>query len=77
MDTLLIEFYKSNCFRTDQLNFYYQFVENLASKPCILENKVKLMKDIATEFSIKWDSKAFEQRMNKPSTFEHVCPTLL
>ncbi|XP_060668684.1 uncharacterized protein LOC107431867 isoform X2 [Ziziphus jujuba] len=51
-----------------------EFVENLASKPCILENKVKLMKDIATEFSIKWDSKAFEQKMNKPSTLAQHQP---
>ncbi|XP_062090761.1 uncharacterized protein LOC133797022 [Humulus lupulus] len=43
-----------------------EFVENLASKPSTLDNKVRLMKDIALEFSIKWDSKAFEQRMNKP-----------
>lgn len=32
------------------------------------------MKDIAAEFSIKWDSKGFEQKMTKPSTFVQVCP---
>ncbi|VVA10600.1 PREDICTED: IST1 [Prunus dulcis] len=46
-----------------------KFVENLASKPPTLEKKVQLMKDIALEFSIKWDSKAFEQRMSKPPAF--------
>ncbi|XP_024029772.1 uncharacterized protein LOC21403687 [Morus notabilis] len=43
-----------------------EFKENLASKPSTLENKVRLMKDIALEFSIEWDSNAFEQRMNIP-----------
>ncbi|PON58636.1 Vacuolar protein sorting-associated protein [Parasponia andersonii] len=45
-----------------------EFVDNLASKPSTLENKVRLMKEIAVECSIKWDSRAFKQRMNKPST---------
>ncbi|TQD74653.1 hypothetical protein C1H46_039789, partial [Malus baccata] len=43
-----------------------KFVENIASKPPTLEKKVRLLKDIAVEFSINWDSKAFEQRMAKP-----------
>ncbi|XP_009347177.2 uncharacterized protein LOC103938859 isoform X1 [Pyrus x bretschneideri] len=43
-----------------------KFVENIASKPPTLEKKVQLLKDIAVEFSINWDSKAFEQRMAKP-----------
>ncbi|KAM6582241.1 hypothetical protein CsatB_009243 [Cannabis sativa] len=51
-----------------------EFVENLASKPSTLENKVRLMKDIALEFSIKWDAKAFEQRMNKPPTLPQDPP---
>ncbi|KAL6221796.1 hypothetical protein ACLB2K_005191 [Fragaria x ananassa] len=46
-----------------------KFVENIASKPPTLEKKVQLMKDIASEFSIKWDSWAFEQRMSKPPAF--------
>ncbi|XVF88523.1 hypothetical protein PTKIN_Ptkin19aG0057200 [Pterospermum kingtungense] len=32
-----------------------------------MEKKVKVMHDIASEFSIKWDSEAFERRMFKPS----------
>ncbi|XP_061993487.1 uncharacterized protein LOC133711370 [Rosa rugosa] len=46
-----------------------KFVENIASKPPTLEKKVQLMKDIALEYSIKWDSKAFEQMMSKPPAF--------
>ncbi|XP_050366883.1 uncharacterized protein LOC126785286 [Argentina anserina] len=46
-----------------------KFVENIAAKPPTLEKKVQLMKDIALEFSIKWDSSAFEQRMSKPPAF--------
>ncbi|KAE8682825.1 Detected protein of unknown function [Hibiscus syriacus] len=32
-----------------------------------MEMKVKVMNDIASEFSIKWDSEAFKQRMSKPA----------
>ncbi|XWS69878.1 hypothetical protein CRYUN_Cryun03dG0001700 [Craigia yunnanensis] len=42
-----------------------QLVENSASNPSTMEKKVKVMHDIASEFSIKWDSEAFEQRMSK------------
>ncbi|XP_014516036.1 uncharacterized protein LOC106773795 [Vigna radiata var. radiata] len=44
-----------------------EFATNLNSKSATLEKKVQLMQDIASEFSIKWDSKAFEQRMSKSS----------
>uniref|UniRef100_A0A2P2J8A8 Uncharacterized protein MANES_03G020000 n=2 Tax=Rhizophora mucronata TaxID=61149 RepID=A0A2P2J8A8_RHIMU len=43
-----------------------KFVENLSSKPFTMEQKVWLMQDIASEFSIKWDSRCFKQRMSKP-----------
>ncbi|KAG7021843.1 IST1-like protein [Cucurbita argyrosperma subsp. argyrosperma] len=43
-----------------------KFVENLASKPSTLENRVQLLQDIALEFSIKWDSAGFEKRMSTP-----------
>lgn len=43
------------------------FVENLSSKPSTAEKKVQLMHDIASEFCIKWDSRACEQRISKPS----------
>ncbi|KAK9947707.1 hypothetical protein M0R45_003319 [Rubus argutus] len=46
-----------------------KFVENIASKPPTLEKKIQLMKEIALEFSINWDSKAFEQRMSTPPAF--------
>ncbi|XVF49202.1 hypothetical protein PTKIN_Ptkin03bG0249600 [Pterospermum kingtungense] len=42
-----------------------QLVENSASNPSTMEKKVKVMHDIASEHSIKWDSEAFERRMSK------------
>ncbi|KAI3771524.1 hypothetical protein L6452_02689 [Arctium lappa] len=44
------------------------FVEKLASKPPAVEKRIKLLQDIAAEFSIQWDSKGFKERMDKPST---------
>ncbi|KAG5134393.1 hypothetical protein JHK82_025581 [Glycine max] len=46
-----------------------EFATNLNSKSSTLEKKVHLMQDIASEFAIKWDSKAFELRMSKCSVF--------
>ncbi|KAL1325766.1 hypothetical protein HN51_035822 [Arachis hypogaea] len=46
-----------------------EFAANLNFKSSTLEKKVYLMQRIASEFSIKWDSKDFEQRMSKSSTF--------
>ncbi|KAF6176314.1 hypothetical protein GIB67_011103 [Kingdonia uniflora] len=43
-----------------------EFVERLASKPPTKDNKLQLMREIAREFSIKWDSKAFEQSLSNP-----------
>ncbi|XP_039166040.1 uncharacterized protein LOC120292135 [Eucalyptus grandis] len=45
-----------------------EFSNKLAGKPSTLEKKVKLMQDIATEFSIRWDARAFEQRMSRNSS---------
>ncbi|PPR97967.1 hypothetical protein GOBAR_AA22697 [Gossypium barbadense] len=44
-----------------------QLVENSASNPSTMERKVMVMHDIASEFSIKWDSKAFKRRMSEPA----------
>ncbi|KAF7819826.1 IST1-like protein [Senna tora] len=44
-----------------------EFAGNVNSRSPTLENKVHLMQEIASEFSIMWDSKAFEQRMLRPS----------
>ncbi|KAG6658479.1 uncharacterized protein LOC122308294 [Carya illinoinensis] len=52
-----------------------EFVENSASKPSTLEKKVQLMQDIVLEYSITWDSKAFEKRMYRPSTCVQEQPT--
>ncbi|KAF5189569.1 Regulator of vps4 activity in the mvb pathway protein [Thalictrum thalictroides] len=44
-----------------------EFVENLASKPPTMEKKLQLIRGIAQEFSIKWDSTAFAQKIaNSP-----------
>ena len=37
---------------------------------------MKVMNDIASEFSIKWDSEAFEQRMSKTTVIPQVCLSL-
>ncbi|KDP33662.1 hypothetical protein JCGZ_07233 [Jatropha curcas] len=44
-----------------------EFIEKLSSKPSTTEKKVQLMRDIASEFCIKWDSRACEQRVSTPS----------
>ncbi|KFK29843.1 hypothetical protein AALP_AA7G186000, partial [Arabis alpina] len=40
-----------------------ELVESMSSKPFSLEKKVNLMEDVALEFSIRWDPKAFEKRI--------------
>ncbi|CAI9100314.1 OLC1v1037287C2 [Oldenlandia corymbosa var. corymbosa] len=44
-----------------------KFVDLLSSKPPSFEKRLQLLKDITSEFSIKWDSRGFEQRMASPS----------
>ncbi|KAF3957080.1 hypothetical protein CMV_017865 [Castanea mollissima] len=51
-----------------------EFETHLTSKPTTLEKKVKLMQNIAREFSIKWDAGAFEKRMSKPPTYVQSQP---
>ncbi|KAL5079686.1 hypothetical protein RYX36_008107 [Vicia faba] len=46
-----------------------EFAANLNPMSFTLEQKVRLMQEISSEFSIKWDSKAFELRMSKSSAF--------
>ncbi|KAJ4952341.1 hypothetical protein NE237_029173 [Protea cynaroides] len=46
-----------------------EFAEKMAAKPPTKEKKLQLMRDIAKEFSIKWDSKAFEQKMSNPPAY--------
>nr|KYP61613.1 IST1-like protein [Cajanus cajan] len=46
-----------------------EFAANLNFKFTTLENKVCLMQEIASEFSINWDSKAFKLRMSRSSAF--------
>ncbi|KAF8400778.1 hypothetical protein HHK36_014080 [Tetracentron sinense] len=49
-----------------------EFVEKLASKPPTTDKKLQLLRNIAQEFSIKWDSKAFEQKIYNPPASAHV-----
>ncbi|OWM89909.1 uncharacterized protein LOC116195424 [Punica granatum] len=51
-----------------------EFAEKLAQKPFTMEKKVHLMKDIASEFSINWNARDFEQRMSKKSAYEQNNP---
>ncbi|KAL3532438.1 hypothetical protein ACH5RR_005959 [Cinchona calisaya] len=51
-----------------------KFVEKLSSRPPITEKRLQLLKDIASEFSIKWDSRGFEHRMAAPSTLAQAQP---
>ncbi|GAB2225279.1 hypothetical protein Droror1_Dr00006070 [Drosera rotundifolia] len=50
------------------LEFYVnqKLVENIAPKPPSTEKKIQLMQEIASEFSLKWDSWGFEKRMVNP-----------
>lgn len=48
-----------------------EFAANLNPKSFTLEQKVRLMQEISSEFSIKWDSKDFELRMSKSSAKGH------
>ncbi|KAG5564686.1 hypothetical protein RHGRI_000764 [Rhododendron griersonianum] len=52
----------------------HEFVEKLALKPPTMEKKLKLLQDIALEFSLNWDSKGFEQRMDNPPAFAQDQP---
>ncbi|CAA0813447.1 Regulator of Vps4 activity in the MVB pathway protein [Striga hermonthica] len=49
-----------------------KFVEKLASRPATSEKRLKVLQDIASEFSIKWDSRGFERRMTAPSAVAQV-----
>ncbi|KAK8595612.1 hypothetical protein V6N13_000317 [Hibiscus sabdariffa] len=51
-----------------------QLAENSASNSFTIEKKVKVMHDIASEFSIKWDSEAFKRRMSKPTVIPQDQP---
>ncbi|KAL3825147.1 hypothetical protein ACJIZ3_021176 [Penstemon smallii] len=49
-----------------------KFVEKLSSELPATEKKIQVLQDIASEFSIKWDSRGFEQRMVTPSVLAKV-----
>ncbi|XP_010432729.2 PREDICTED: uncharacterized protein LOC104716944 [Camelina sativa] len=49
-----------------------ELVENMSSKPFSMEKKVKLMEDVASEFSIRWDSKDFEKRILRQNSVKET-----
>ncbi|XAR53327.1 hypothetical protein NMG60_11021849 [Bertholletia excelsa] len=51
-----------------------EFVEKLALRPPTMDKKIQLLQDIASEFSIKWDSRGFERRMANPSALPQDQP---
>ncbi|CAN4088916.1 unnamed protein product [Withania somnifera] len=50
-----------------------EFLQNLKSVPPTKEMKLQLMKDIASEFGIEWNSKALEQKLFNPLMSEQDC----
>lgn len=42
-----------------------------------MEKRLQLLRDIASEFSIKWDSGGFEKRMANPPAFVQASRFLL
>ncbi|KZV55245.1 ankyrin repeat domain-containing protein 12-like [Dorcoceras hygrometricum] len=49
-----------------------KFCEKLAVVPPARAKRLQVLHDITSEFSIKWDSKGFEQRMGSPSVLVQV-----
>uniref|UniRef100_A0A7N0ZS60 IST1-like protein n=1 Tax=Kalanchoe fedtschenkoi TaxID=63787 RepID=A0A7N0ZS60_KALFE len=47
-----------------KLHINQKFVKNLSPNPASTENKLQLMQDIASQYSVVWNAKAFEQRMS-------------
>ncbi|OUZ99933.1 protein of unknown function DUF292 [Macleaya cordata] len=51
-----------------------EFAEKLASNPPTVDQKLQLMRDITKEFSVKWNSKDFEQKVSNPPAAAQVRP---
>lgn len=49
-----------------------KLVENITPKPPSMEKNIKLLEEIASEFSIRWDSRGFKERMASSSITEQV-----
>lgn len=49
-----------------------KFVEKLSSSPFAAETRLKVLQDIASEYSVKWDFRGFEKRMVTPSVTAQV-----
>jgi hypothetical protein len=69
MNILIIVF--KACLNNNNITVGLQFVERLRRDPPTREMKIKLLYDIAQEFSIDWDSKALKLRLyTHPSLYE-------
>ncbi|XP_074273832.1 uncharacterized protein LOC141597316 [Silene latifolia] len=53
-----------------------KLVENISAKPPSEENKLQLLRDIALEFSVSWDSRSFEERMSNSAMEKNLKPSL-
>lgn len=47
-----------------------KLVENITPRPPSMEKNIQLLEEIASEFSLRWDSRGFEERMAKASVSE-------
>ncbi|KNA03793.1 hypothetical protein SOVF_205720 [Spinacia oleracea] len=47
-----------------------KLVENITPKPPSMEKNIKLLEEIASEFTLRWDSRGFEERMASSSMTE-------
>ncbi|KAH9604044.1 hypothetical protein KSS87_017020 [Heliosperma pusillum] len=53
-----------------------KLAENISAKPPSEENKLQLLRDIALEFSVSWDSRSLEQRMSNWAMEKNLKPIL-
>ena len=56
----------------DLHDLFCQFVEKLKSNPPAREMKLRLIQDVAQEFSVTWDPKSLEQQLQSSSTTAQV-----
>jgi vacuolar protein sorting-associated protein IST1 len=69
MNILIIVF--KACLNNNNITVGLQFVERLRRDPPTRKMKIKLLYDIAHEFSIDWDAKALKLRLyTHPSLYE-------
>ncbi|CAM8931545.1 unnamed protein product [Rhodiola kirilowii] len=52
-----------------------KFIEDLSSPPPTMERKILLMQEIAAEYSISWNCRAFEKQLAKPPVCTQELPS--